>query len=253
MMAAVQPFLSGAISKTVNLPTEATVDDVVEAYLEAWRLGLKALAIYRDGSKRTQPLEAAGAPQASAAPETTTAATPQRRRLPGERDARTHKFQVGGHEGYRTVGQYEDGSPGEIFLKMAKEGSAISGLMDTIATMTSLLLQYGVPLDLLTRKFSSTRFEPSGFTGNREIPFATSIPDYVFRLLASRYGTPLGAEDAGPGGTPLRVEEPEQARTADQATVVEIDAPPCAECGSIMVRSGSCHRCLNCGGTSGCS
>ncbi|MBW2421813.1 MAG: vitamin B12-dependent ribonucleotide reductase [Deltaproteobacteria bacterium] len=246
MMAAVQPFLSGAISKTVNLPSEATVDDVVDTYLEAWRLGLKALAIYRDGSKRTQPLESAGTAQASAAPEAPPAVAPQRRRLPGDRDARTHKFQVGGHEGYLTVGLYEDGDPGEIFLKMAKEGSTISGLMDTIATMTSLLLQYGVPLDLLTRKFSSTRFEPSGFTGNREIPFATSIPDYVFRLLAIRHGTPLHVEEPEQAG-------PEQARTAGPAAVAESDAPPCAECGSIMIRSGSCHRCLNCGGTSGCS
>src|SRR5262249_30609332 len=202
MMGAVQPFLSGAISKTVNLPEDATVEDIMTAYVASWRLGLKALAVYRDGCKRSQPLntgtagrepgpladqleeEAAGAKVISIEE-----ARPRRVKLPDERVARTHKFSIAGHEGYLTVGLYDEGAPGEIFLKMAKEGSTVSGLMDTIATMTSIALQYGVPLKALVDKFSHTRFEPSAFTNNPEIPFAKSIADYVFRYLGSRYLT----------------------------------------------------------------
>jgi ribonucleoside-diphosphate reductase alpha chain len=243
MMAAVQPFLSGAISKTVNLPADASVEQVIDAYVEAWRAGLKSLAVYRDGSKRTQPLETRKqATPAASAP----APRPERRKLPDERPAFTHKFQIGGHEGYLTVGLYEDGSPGEIFLRMAKEGSTISGLMDTIATMSSLLLQHGVPIEGLARKFGHTRFEPSGFTGNPDVPCATSLPDYVFRYLEARFAhgdvhtatLPSGAGASVPGDSP--------------GDAVQLDTPPCPDCGTLMVRNGACHRCPNCGGSSGC-
>ena len=197
MMAAAQPFLSGAISKTVNLPTECTVEDIEDAYMESWKQGLKAVAVYRDGCKRTQPLSTSKtdpglgkvAP-AAAVPEAPVTSGPPaavRRKLPDERQSLTHKFSVAGHEGYIHVGLYETGEPGEIFVRMAKEGSTISGLMDTFATAISLALQHGVPLRLLVDKFSRTRFEPSGFTGNPDIPRATSIMDYMFRWLASKF------------------------------------------------------------------
>ncbi len=198
MMSATQPFLSGAISKTVNMPEAATAEDIEDVYLQGWKLGLKAIAIYRDGSKRSQPLSTgkkkdnsanANTPTAGEAPvvELTGEPKPYRRRLPDERRAVTHKFQVAGHEGYITVGLYPDGQPGEIFLKMAKEGSTVSGLMDTLATMTSIALQYGVPLRDLVNKFTHVRFEPSGFTGNPEVPIAKSIVDYIFRWMGSRF------------------------------------------------------------------
>src|SRR5712692_3008558 len=194
MMAAAQPFISGAISKTVNMPENATPEDIMEVYLEGWRMGLKAIAIYRDGSKRSQPLntaldskkgvttEVAATREVAAEP-----ARAVRRKLPDERRAITHKFDIQGHEGYITVGIYEDGTPGEIFLVMSKEGSTISGLMDAFATSISLALQYGVPLEVLVKKFAHTRFEPSGFTKNPEIPIAKSITDYIFRWLASKF------------------------------------------------------------------
>jgi ribonucleoside-diphosphate reductase alpha chain len=267
MMGAVQPFLSGAISKTVNLPEDASVDDVMEAYVEGWRLGLKALAIYRDGSKRTQPLNSGKDEEKKVA--TLDEYRPRRRKLPDERQAFTHKFTIAGHEGYLTVGRYDDGAPGEIFLKMAKEGSTISGLMDTIATMTSIALQYGVPLKALVDKFSHTRFEPSGFTNNREIPIAKSITDYVFRYLGNRYIDTEVADDAEIGGGPVEVEPvrpvpvlgavaggsgagPETA-TAGGSFINQADAPSCMDCGSIMIRNGACYKCPNCGSTSGCS
>jgi ribonucleoside-diphosphate reductase alpha chain len=188
MMGSVQPFLSGAISKTINMPHDATVEDISEAYMESWRRGLKAVAIYRDGCKRVQPLatgekkaEPQHVPVAIAEPK------PIRRRLPMDRQAICHKFDIAGHEGYIHVGFYEDGTPGEIFIKMAKEGSTISGLMDTIATLTSLALQYGVPLEALVSKFGHVRFEPSGFTQNPEIPYAKSLTDYIFRFLGARF------------------------------------------------------------------
>ncbi len=201
MMAAAQPFISGAISKTVNVPTDASADDIAATYLEAWKLGIKAVAIYRDGSKRTQPLntssekaiEAKAAAAEAVAPEAAPAQTltvPKavRRRLPDERDGVTHKFSIGGHEGYLTVGLYPDTrQPGEIFIRMSKEGSSISGLMDSFATAISLALQYGVPLSTLVDKFIHSRFEPSGFTGNKEIPMAKSVMDYIFRYLALRF------------------------------------------------------------------
>ncbi|MEE3325758.1 MAG: vitamin B12-dependent ribonucleotide reductase, partial [Myxococcota bacterium] len=185
MMGAVQPFLSGAISKTVNLPSDATVEDVMEAYTQGWRLGLKALAVYRDGSKKTQPLNSGRDEEDNVT--RLDDYRPLRRKLDDERQAFTHKFSIAGHEGYLTIGMYAEGDPGEIFLKMAKEGSTISGLMDTIATMTSIALQYGVPLKALVDKFSHTRFEPSGFTNNKEIPIAKSVMDYVFRYLGHRF------------------------------------------------------------------
>jgi ribonucleoside-diphosphate reductase alpha chain len=307
MMAAVQPFLSGAISKTVNLPNDCSVQDIEDAYIQAWRLGLKAIAVYRDGCKRTQPLStnlsqatSNGAAVAAAVDPLELLAPEERRlvealrerksrpagppmanryKLPDERASFTHKFSIGGHEGYVTVGMYEDGSPGEIFVRMAKEGSVIAGLMDSFATSISLALQHGVPLHLLIEKFKGTRFEPSGFTGNQEIPIATSIMDYLFRWLALRFpaeGTsalverhpaargaqldlprvPLLSKDfiepkvgggSGPIATPIAVE------VKDRAWVQETDAPPCHECGTLMVRNGACHKCPNCGSTSGCS
>jgi ribonucleoside-diphosphate reductase alpha chain len=271
MMAAVQPFLSGAISKTVNMPNDATPDDIAHAYLESWRLGLKAVAVYRDGCKRSQPLStskeegrAVAAPTAAAEPR------PARRKLPDERHAITHKFSIAGHEGYITVGMYEDGKPGEIFLVMAKEGSTISGLMDAFATSISMALQYGVPLEALVEKFSHVRFEPSGFTKNPEIPYAKSITDYIFRWLASKFLSAEHQEAVGVhpsegslkpmAGLPAATKPADPPAPASAATTspagafrAEADAPPCHYCGSIMTRNGSCYRCANCGSTSGCS
>ena len=263
MMGAVQPFLSGAISKTVNLPEDATVEDIMQAYVDGWKQGLKALAVYRDGCKRSQPLNA-GKDQEKAEVIPIEAARPVRRKLPDERSAFTHKFSIAGHEGYLTTGMYEDGQPGEIFLKMAKEGSTVSGLMDTIATMTSISLQYGVPLKALVDKFSHTRFEPAGFTGNREIPIAKSVMDYVFRFLGNRF---LADEAVAPDEQETQTETsglaaaPKVAvaggRGADSdsgyAMVNQADAPSCMDCGSIMIRNGACYKCPNCGSTSGCS
>ncbi|MEM7410615.1 MAG: vitamin B12-dependent ribonucleotide reductase [Myxococcota bacterium] len=260
MMGAVQPFLSGAISKTVNLPEDATVDDIVLAYTEGWRLGLKALAVYRDGSKRTQPLNAGK--DVSSETNEETAARPIRAKLPDEREARTHKFSIAGHEGYLTVGLYENGQPGEIFLRMAKEGSTVSGLMDTIATMTSISLQYGVPLKALVDKFSHTRFEPAGFTNNREIPIAKSVMDYVFRYLGNRFLQEPAMADEQDNLTADGLEAPAPEKVAAVAGgsgvepssfVNQADAPSCSDCGSIMIRNGACYKCPNCGGTSGCS
>src|ERR1035438_1893363 len=201
MMAAAQPFISGAISKTINMPENATVDDITEAYIQAWKLGLKAVAIYRDSSKKAQPLSSMGSATAKsqkgdalAAPvevEDEAAAPPRamRHRLPDERLSITHKFSVGGHEGYLTVGLYKDGMPGELFITMAKEGSTVSGLMDSFACATSLALQHGVPLKLMCEKFAHTRFEPSGWSHNQDIGYAKSIMDYIFRWLQLRFLT----------------------------------------------------------------
>ena len=263
MMAAVQPFLSGAISKTVNMPSDSTPDDIASAYLESWRLGLKAVAVYRDGCKRSQPLSTSRE-EAKAAPGVDAAAAveprPARRKLPDERQAITHKFSIAGHEGYITAGMYEDHTPGEIFLVMAKEGSTISGLMDAFATSISMALQYGVPLEALVEKFSHVRFEPSGFTKNPEIPYAKSITDYIFRWLASKFLSPSDQQEvgvhtearAGANETePLVV--PRSAGSAPSTFRSQADAPSCHYCGSIMTRNGSCYRCANCGSTSGCS
>ncbi len=365
MMAATQPFLSGAISKTVNLPNNATVDDIAEAYMESWRQGLKAVAVYRDGSKGTQPLNvsaetpaastnaaldavaqqlleaavqqpldgavlsALAAPLAVGSSETVQVpaaalealarslavtassviltqqdpkAPPRavRHRLPEERASLTHKFAIAGHEGYITVGLYPNGQPGEIFIKMAKEGSTVSGLMDAFATAISLSLQHGVPLKVLCEKFAHLRFEPSGWTGNEEIGFAKSIMDYIFRWLQLRFlsGTQLslfagltakplaqeagmaafapeqhqstrgmGATSAPQGGiltdlaaghmeeAPLRLRDRGLMHTAEaMRDFVDLgDAPSCHTCGAIMIRNGSCYKCVECGSTSGCS
>jgi ribonucleoside-diphosphate reductase alpha chain len=290
MMAAVQPFLSGAISKTVNMPEEATAEEIASVYTEGWRLGLKALAIYRDGSKRSQPLNTSDAkpkqepearnPMSENSQDVKAESTPQvyRHKLPDERSAITHKFAVGQHEGYLTVGLYEDGQPGEIFITMAKEGSTVSGLMDSFATAVSLALQYGVPLKVLCDKFSHTRFEPSGWTPNPEIRYAKSVMDYIFRWLALKF-LPRDAqprEDASLQSlngkeaekatelatqfTRATTEAPPQGRFSSSMTqggLVGVnqsdDAPSCADCGAIMVRNGVCYKCLNCGSTSGCS
>ncbi|MCC6364672.1 MAG: vitamin B12-dependent ribonucleotide reductase [Bryobacterales bacterium] len=260
MMAAVQPFISGAISKTINMPEESTVEDIMDAYIESWRLGLKAVAIYRDNSKRVQPLSSgAGKGSKSAATAKTEPVIqerivyrPIRRKLPDERQSITHKFSIGGHEGYITVGIFEDGTPGEIFITMAKEGSTISGLMDSFATAVSYGLQYGVPLKFFVDKFSHVRFEPSGWTGNPQVPYAKSIMDYIFRWMAAKY---LGPEHVAPEAgesTKLRPTEPEPQQSLPFGPVVE-DAPLCSECGGLMTRNGSCYKCENCGGTSGCS
>ncbi len=270
MMSAVQPFLSGAISKTVNMPNEATVEDIMKTYIEGWKLGLKSVAIYRDGCKRTQPLNTSLADRKdrSGFP----AAQPYRRRLPDTRKAITHKFSVGGHEGYLTVGMYEDGKPGEIFLTMSKEGSVVSGLVDCFATAISMTLQYGVPLPVLVQKFSHMRFEPSGWTSNPRIRVAKSIIDYIFRWLASEFLSPeecerLGILSDNKNGSGKADDEENGFGSSSPGAVAltstissesvtfqtQDDAPPCAECGAIMVRSGTCYKCLNCGATSGCS
>jgi len=289
MMAAAQPFLSGAISKTINMPEESTVEDIAEAYTESWKFGLKAVAIYRDNSKRSQPLMAAGkkdeekaavavpakaVPQAAAQP---VAAVPEqkelfdrarREKLPPERKSITHKFSVGGHEGYITVGMYDDGKPGEIFIKMAKEGSTLSGIMDAFALSVSISLQYGVPLRALVDKFVHSRFEPSGYTGNPDIRYAKSIVDYIGRWLGGKFisrdyfdGEPAAAEaeasiQADPPAPVAAV--PSVAVAADPETVTRPraaleDAPYCSECGMQMTPNGSCYKCSNCGSTSGCS
>jgi len=293
MMSAAQPFISGAISKTVNLPETATVEDIMDAYLQAWKLGLKAVAIYRDGCKKAQPLSAAGTKTASSAgvsPAGAQASSPAeeenlnappravRHKLQEERASITHKFKVGDHEGYITVGLYPNGEPGELFITMAKEGSTVSGLMDSFALATSIALQHGVPLKLLCEKFAHTRFEPSGWTNNPDIGFAKSIMDYIFRWLQMRFLTgqqQLLFENLRPKATlPQSSDIPEmngsassRPTTNDQrpttgsihaadalAGIVDLgDAPICSFCGSIMTRNGSCYRCSSCGSTSGCS
>ena len=311
MMGATQPFISGAISKTVNVPREATVEEIEKAYTESWRMGAKAISIYRDGSKRTQPLNtskagvsdtrhAAGQVQEVVKEVIKIVETPKRRKLPDERNAITHKFDIAGHEGYITVGLFDDGTPGEIFLTMAKEGSTISGFADAFAQAISYSLQYGVPLQVLVDKFSHARFEPSGMTKNPEVRFAKSIVDYIFRWMATKFlnseaqynagvnmrepAQNIGdqrseiSENAVPGAAPkMTVSAPGAApsnvvsgssnvvsgfsRTVDAkpkgsafaAMQNQEDAPPCSTCGSIMIRSGSCYKCANCGTTSGCA
>jgi ribonucleoside-diphosphate reductase alpha chain len=202
MMAAVQPFISGAISKTVNMPAESGVEDIHEAYVEAGRLGLKALAIYRDGSKTAQALRTDAKKDKTSKTEASKAEPPEiapsRNRLPRERESLTHKFSIAGHEGYITAGKYEDGSLGEIFLTdIGKDGSTLRGMMNAFATAISIGLQYGVPLETFVRKFSYMRFDPEGMTTNPEIPFAKSLPDYIMRWLASRFLDPSVHEELG--------------------------------------------------------
>ena len=263
MMGATQPFISGAISKTINMPMDATVDEVAQAYVEAWKLGVKAVAIYRDGSKRTQPLSTSGK---SDAPDEARDSRPLRHKLPDERRSITHKFDIAGHEGYITAGMYEDGQPGEIFITMSKEGSTISGLMDSFATAISMAMQYGVPLRVLVDKFSHMRFEPSGFTRNPDIPMAKSIMDYIFRWLATKFldgkaQTEVGvvnrdadelAEVPAPAPKPRPMESAGDGYSMAEGFYQQ-DAPSCSDCGAIMVRSGACYKCMNCGSVSGCS
>ena len=306
MMAAAQPFISGAISKTVNLPKECTVEDITDAYVQAWKLGLKCVAIYRDGSKRSQPLNTAktgeGTEQDSAPAVDERIQEleeqlvglqkqidqPLRRRLPETRTAVTHKFDIAGHEGYLTIGMFEDGTPGEMFITMAKEGSTIGGLMDSVAALTSISLQYGVPLDALVRKFSHQRFEPSGFTKNPQIGRASSIIDYVFRWMGSQFIPGFIEKSRGNGVGQQELNIPglqEQEAKRVNKSVVELpvsgsdgetiahaathshdssaisqsvahfmeDAPTCPTCGNVTVRNGACFKCLNCGESLGCS
>jgi ribonucleoside-diphosphate reductase alpha chain len=300
MMAAAQPFISGAISKTVNLPPDATVEDVQEAYLESWKQGLKAVAIYRDGCKRTQPLSTSktdpglvkgGAGAIAAEPIRNGPPAAVRKKLPDERQSFTHKFSIAGHEGYIHVGLYETGEPGEIFVKMAKEGSTISGLMDSFATAISLALQHGVPMRLLCDKFARTRFEPYGFTENPDIPRVSSIMDYLFRWLGGKFvkqAAPIEASVSAAASDELarigavgevvaaaaKVEVIDMSAkrnghangnghassngnghtgNGNYSFIARTDAPTCPECGSIMIPNGSCHKCVNCGTTSGCS
>ena len=283
MLSATQPFISGAISKTVNVPENVTIQEIEEIYMAAWKGGLKAISIYRDNSKRTQPLSTQ---ELKAADEKVSekdlakfarkAGKPYRRRLPDERRAVTHKFSIGGHEGYITVGMYEDGKPGEIFIVMAKEGSAVSGLMDAFATAISMTLQYGVPLKILCRKFAHSRFEPSGITHNPKIPYAKSVMDYIFRWLALKFlprdeqfgiNTDEFTDDIDkvldePDDTAIQSDtgesssQPQKKAAADakdKSYVISEDAPTCHNCGHLMISNGSCHMCMNCGSNSGCS
>jgi ribonucleoside-diphosphate reductase alpha chain len=292
MMAAVQPFISGAISKTVNLPESATVADIESAYMEGWKLGLKALAIYRDGSKTAQALRTDAQAERPAEVEAPTATGPVRRRMPRERESITHKFSIAGHEGYITAGKYEDGSVGEIFLTdIGKEGSTLRGMMNAFATAISIGLQYGVPLEVFVRKFSYMRFDPEGITMNPEIPFAKSMPDYIMRWLASRFiDDPVELEELG-----ILTHEVRARREAENAlgggerkggdghsqgngsaepaaggpaapTSALTDTPPviparmhgtdlgpaCEQCGGMMQRTGSCYTCSSCGNNTGC-
>jgi ribonucleoside-diphosphate reductase alpha chain len=262
------------------MPEESSLEDIMEAYIESWKLGLKAVAIYRDNSKRSQPLSAAGARKepAGETPKTAEASAPmqqelfrhaQRKKLPAERKSITHKFSLGGHDGYITVGMYEDGNPGEIFIKMAKEGSTLSGFMDGFALSVSIGLQYGVPLKALVDKLINTRFEPSGFTPNPEIRYAKSIVDYIGRWLGGKFISPdyldhdgtAAEEDVALSAPPasgkapasvtvMKVADPEPS-TRPRAAID--DAPSCSECGMLMTPNGSCYKCSNCGSTSGCS
>ena len=236
MMAAVQPFLSGAISKTVNLPNEVTVDEIRELYVDAWKMGLKSIAVYRDGSKFEQVYnvdkkkedKAVESPQVNGL----------RVKLPDERDSKTHKFHIGQHKGYITTGLYPDGKPGEIFIVMNKQGSTVRGLLDTIATLVSMCLQYGVPLSDLVSKFKGVKFEPQGITKNQDILFAQSPVDYIFRYLDNKF---VPGED-------LDIPEEEIIEVSDNE-----DGNPCSQCGTIMTRRGTCEYCDNCDITTGCS
>jgi ribonucleoside-diphosphate reductase alpha chain len=312
MMAAAQPFISGAISKTVNMPNESTVAQIRDTYVQAWKMGLKCVAIYRDGSKRSQPLNTRKTNEGGDKTVSTDNSTllsrikeleaqvagleaesgkPLRRRLPDTRTAVTHKFDIAGHEGYLTVGLFDDGTPGELFITMAKEGSTIGGLMDSIGTLTSLAWQYGVPLDALVKKFAHQRFEPSGFTKNPEIRNASSITDYVFRWMALQFvpgyreslqvvrnqpdlAMPGLAEEIKKNVNRPVAELPiaeenevvhvkttrsssqsneRRAATLTQMITNQQDAPSCPNCGQITVRNGACYKCLNCGESLGCS
>ncbi len=259
MMSAAQPFISGAISKTINMPADATVDDVRDAFMQGWKLGLKAIAIYRDGSKGVQPLNTSkGTEQKTATASAQSELIEKvngytRVHLPDERPALTHKFSVGGYEGYLTVGLYPDTKkPGELFLVAAKEGSTVSGLLDTIATLMSMCLQSGVPLKTLVRKFKDMSFMPAGFTNTRDIPVAKSIMDYICRYLGTRFLEEADREELfGPDSGPQPVPQIElQIPESSQGVAGEAHAPVC-QCGTLMFRAGSCYSCPNCFATTG--
>ena len=269
----------------MNLPETATVEDVMDAYVEAWKHGVKAIAVYRDGSKKVQPLstgkETSNSKKDAAAVTETVIVPRPRRRLHDTRASLTHKFTIEGHEGYITVGLFEDNTPGELFVTMAKEGSTLSGMMDAFATSISLSLQYGVPLAHLVEKFAHMRFEPSGWTGNSELGFAKSIVDYVFRWIGYRFlstddkmalGLVRTSEIVDPApqlellskavsmATPIAAtqettwSQPTHPNgTAPRRMNSTPDAPPCPRCGWLTVRNGTCHKCENCGETTGCS
>jgi ribonucleoside-diphosphate reductase alpha chain len=275
MMAAAQPFLSGAISKTINMPEESSIEDIGEAYIESWKLGLKSVAIYRDNSKRSQPLNAGGSKEEKKTESLPVAAVEPmqrelfaravREKMPVERASVTHKFSVGVNEGYITVGMYPDGRPGEIFIKMSKEGSTLSGVMDGLALTVSLGLQYGVPLKVFVDKLVNTRFEPSGISGNPNIRFVSSVLDYLARWLGGRFISSdylkLNTDQA------VTVAPVQPLQTMMDAAMASVPttgtsfklrdahegAPTCSECGMLMVPNGACYKCGNCGSTSGCS
>jgi len=279
MMAAAQPFLSGAISKTINMPEESTVEDISNAYIESWKAGLKAVAIYRDNSKRSQPLNAGGGKKEEKRAETAAVVVEPmqhelfpraaREKMPYERASVTHKFSVSGHEGYITVGMYDDGRPGEVFIKMAKEGSTLSGVMDGLALTISLGLQYGVPLKVFVDKLLNTRFEPSGITANPNIRFVSSVLDYIARWMGGRFisadylklnaaapaENPATAAPAAvlPVMTQANLDAMQTALAASRLGNAHEGAPACSECGMLMVPNGACYKCENCGSTSGCS
>jgi ribonucleoside-diphosphate reductase alpha chain len=289
MMAATQPFISGAISKTVNLPQSATIEDIADAYTRGWKGGLKALAIYRDGSKTAQALRTDAQDEKEATAEEVATVPPVRKRMPQERESITHKFSIAGHEGYITAGKYEDGSVGEIFLTdIGKEGSTMRGLLNAFATAISLGLQYGVPLEDFVRKFSYMRFEPEGITQNPEIPFAKSMPDYIMRWLASRFiedtetledlgiltqevrakkdaetsqlglGIPTDTASPANGGNGNGGSRPAASALTETPPVVPARmagselGPACEQCGGMMQRTGSCYTCSSCGNNTGC-
>jgi ribonucleoside-diphosphate reductase alpha chain len=266
MMGAVQPFISGAISKTVNLPEKATIEDVSSLYIDAWKLGVKAIAIYRDNCKVAQPLSSSSA-------DTTTATPPvlvrERKRLPLDRTEVGRKFQVGDHEGYIHVGLYDDGSPGDIFVDIAKDGTTMSGLMNSLCLAVSMGLQYGVPPEVYVSKLSHMRFEPSGMTNDADIRAAKSIVDYIFRWFGKKFLTPEQQEEAGilspevkamlaeryANGGETTAAAPTEALTPGQTALFNAweDAVECARCGGSMIRTGSCYTCRDCGTNTGCS
>jgi ribonucleoside-diphosphate reductase alpha chain len=272
MMGAVQPFISGAISKTVNLPEQTTIDEVAQLFVESWQLGVKAIAIYRDNCKVAQPLSSSKEGPAVALPigATGVVAHPQRRRLPDDRTEVGRKFKVGEYEGYIHVGLFEDGTPGDIFVDIAKEGTTLAGLMNSFMISVSLGLQYGVPLEVYVSKFSHMRFEPSGLTNDPDIRAAKSIVDYIFRWMGKKFLTADQQEEAGiltpevkarlaaayteNPGAGLAAQAVESAPPGQTALFNQWeDAVECARCGGRMIRTGSCYTCRDCGTNTGCS